>query len=121
MDALHAGGVEIVSPNFMNTRALSADAVVIPKAFRRAAEIPRESAPEDLVFDKAEEAESLEHLRQAYVKVVDDIGKQEGRLKDTPEGPEHDKAQRRLSSLQSRKERLEELIAGRESAAGKGE
>jgi len=121
MDSLHDGGVEIVSPNFMNTRALSADTLVIPKPSLRAAEIHSESSPEDVVFDKAEEAESIENLRLAYVHVAEEIDTQEKRIKESSEGPERERAQRDLSLLKLRKERLAKTIASREPKATEGE
>jgi hypothetical protein len=121
LDSLHDGGVEIVSPNFMNTRALPADTVVIPKPSRRAAEIQPEPSPESVVFDKAEEAESLENLRLAYAKVAEEIGTQEDRIKGAPEGPERERAQHEMSMLQLRKERLEKVLSARESSAAEGD
>ena len=57
MDALHGGGVEIVSPTFMNTRAQADDKRFIPQLAREAAVDETEPSPESVVFDKAEEAE----------------------------------------------------------------
>ncbi|MDX1500786.1 MAG: mechanosensitive ion channel family protein [Thermoanaerobaculia bacterium] len=59
LDELHGDGVEIVSPNFMNTRALSPDSPVMPRRPAMARQ-KLERAPEEVVFDKAEEAEERE-------------------------------------------------------------
>jgi small-conductance mechanosensitive channel len=69
LDALHRAGIEIVSPNFMNTRALSADDRFISQP---ASESPGKSQPhaEDVVFDKAEDAASVEKIRTA-IAVID--------------------------------------------------
>ncbi len=115
LDSLHGGGVEIVSPTFMNTRALSADAVVLPKRSRQAPPLEPETAPEDVVFDKAEEAESLESLRQAHAEVIESIKAGENRVKETAEGADREKVKRELSAQQLRKQRLEKIIARRES------
>ena len=69
LDALHAAGIEIVSPNFMNTRAVSIDEPVIPKPSRKAGQRKRTQA-EDIVFDKADEAASVEEIRKA-IELVD--------------------------------------------------
>lgn len=118
LDSLHDGGVEIVSPNFMNTRALPTDAIFIPKASRRAAAIEPESSPEDLVFDKAEEAESLETVRLACRKVAEEIEALEGQVKNAPTDADREKVQRELSLLQLRKTRLERIISDREAKSG---
>ncbi len=115
LDGLHGGGVEIVSPTFMNTRALSADAAILPKRSRQTPAPEPESAPEDVVFDKAEEAESLESLRQGHAKVIESIKAVENRVKEATEGSDREKVKRELSSLQLRKQRLEKIIVRRES------
>jgi small-conductance mechanosensitive channel len=119
LDSLHENGVEIVSPNFMNTRALSPGAVVIPeqKSQKVEAEVESESSPEATVFDKADEAETIENLRLSCAKLTEEIGAQEDRVKKTPEGAEREKAQRELSVLQRRKQKLEQVISDRERAS----
>jgi len=64
LDALHEAGIEIVSPTFMNTRAIADDVQFIPERpaprFRR-----REVKAEEIAFDKAEQAANAEKLRSA--------------------------------------------------------
>ena len=64
LDALHLAGIEIVSPNFMNTRALGKDVSFIPVPSRKAPQAAKTQA-EDLAFDKAEQAASVESIRKA--------------------------------------------------------
>jgi len=68
LDTLHDGAVEIVSPQFNNARILEADKEFIPHPARKKRVPAADSAPVDVAFDKAEEAESLgikkEHLAQ---------------------------------------------------------
>ena len=117
MDSLHNGGVEIVSPSFMNTRALAADTAVIPKRSRQVAEEKPESLPEDVVFDKADVAESLENLRLARDRVLEEIKSKEQGVKEAAEGAEREKVERELSVLQLRKKRLDKIISDRETRA----
>lgn len=65
LDALHGAGIEIVSPNFMNTRALEPGAQVIPAQQAAAPPAPQEdgTTAEEVAFEKADEAASIEHLR----------------------------------------------------------
>ncbi len=79
LDALHRGGVEIVSPTFMNTRALDPQHKIIPT---RGPIIPpgaETSVPEAIVFDKAEEADTVESLKKALAKLdvhIDELAKE---------------------------------------------
>lgn len=68
LDSLHEGGIEIVSPSFMNTRALDRHATVLPQSLRESV-ATSQAAPEQLAFDKAEEAATIEQIRQAIVRL----------------------------------------------------
>lgn len=72
LDALHEAGVEIVSPNFMNTRALQPGEPVIPERERVVVSEERTNA-EAIAFDKAEDAASLESVRKAIERVDADL------------------------------------------------
>lgn len=69
LDSLHAKKIEIVSPNFMNTRALSDKHAFIPA---RVGKKSKTTAPkaEDMAFDKAAEAASVEDIRRS-IEAVD--------------------------------------------------
>jgi small-conductance mechanosensitive channel len=84
LDTLHENGVEIMSPAFMNQRRLPDDSRIIPA---KAKKEPSESVPvaENVVFDKAEEAEQVEKVKQ---QLMDKI--QEGK-KDLENASEEDK------------------------------
>lgn len=80
LQALHEAGIEIVSPNFMNTRALDHGAPVIPQVLRKPAEAEGSQA-EAVAFDKADEAASVEEIR----KQIEALDKQ---LAEAAEGEE---------------------------------
>lgn len=64
LDVLHGAGVEIASPTLMSQRRLSEDSRLVPGvSFLRRGQAPSERAPEDIIFDKAEQAEYIERLR----------------------------------------------------------
>ena len=71
LDALHEANVEIVSPNFMNTRALREGKAFIPAPSRKRAKAAAQAAAESLAFDKAEDAASLEKIR-VQIQQVDE-------------------------------------------------
>lgn len=62
LDQLHAAGIEIVSPNFMNQRQLPAEQVFsAPPKYRRVQEDDAPS-PESKIFDKAEKVVKIRTL-----------------------------------------------------------
>ncbi len=65
LDSLHGAGIEIVSPTFMYTRQQSASEHILSSAEEINMEIHEEqSTPETIIFDKADEAESIEKVRK---------------------------------------------------------
>jgi len=65
LDALHADGIEIVSPRFQNERHYDKSDTFIPPADAGHPSVERDAAPVEVVFDKAEEAETLDGLQFA--------------------------------------------------------
>jgi small conductance mechanosensitive channel len=63
LDHLHGGGIEVVSPNFMNSRQLDVNKQVIPlKSKVNPIEITEHQSVEEKIFDKAEVASDRELL-----------------------------------------------------------
>jgi len=62
LDRLHEAGIEIVSPSFMNQRHLPETTQFIPEISSQGTSSRKVPAPEEIVFDKAEEAKSIENL-----------------------------------------------------------
>ena len=114
MDALHEAGVEIVSPRFMNTRELERDRVFVPEVVVPSSVAPRATKPEDVVFDKAEEAESLESLRAGHAELREQIASLEKRKGQAGDASERKGLEAELTRLRSRGERLDQLIAARQ-------
>jgi small-conductance mechanosensitive channel len=71
LSVLHAQKIEIASPSVMDRREFPTDHVYIPK---KAQEEPAVEAPvqaiEEMAFDKAEDAESLEQLKREEQKLL---------------------------------------------------
>jgi small-conductance mechanosensitive channel len=106
LDALHANDIEIVSPNFMNTRVVADDKSFIPKPSREHSH-DQQTQAEDVAFDKAEEAASVEEIRKAIELVNAGLLALES---DTGEP-----AEALRKKLEARKERLgKKLIAAEE-------
>ncbi len=104
LDALHSAGIEIVSPNFMNTRSLGDRGPVIPKPAKT--KKGTDSQVEDVAFDKAEEAATVEEIRKAIELIDADLAK----IAETP----GDTALGSKDELNTRKLRLTEQLKSAE-------
>ncbi len=104
MDGLHAEGIEIVSPAFMNTRALEKGQVFIADVAAEAESTSGAPSLDAMVFDKAGKAESVTKLRET-------LGETEARLRECDAiiaSPANEAA---LEAAQKEKLQLEERIA----------
>lgn len=114
LDALHGKGIEIVSPTFMNTRALDPEQKIRPDRVFAKSHSEEEPIAESLVFDKADEAESLERLRQSLAAVEESIKQAELQLKETDSAHLKREIEARQSWLKTRLDALQEVIQERE-------
>ena len=116
LDALHEGGVEVVSPTFMNTRALTADAKIIPRKQRRkpATEDPAGATADDVAFAKANEAESLESMRERHQEILERVKESQEQLKAAETDGEKEALATRIEQLEKNAELLAGLITRRE-------
>ncbi|MDH3283615.1 MAG: mechanosensitive ion channel [Acidobacteriota bacterium] len=115
MDELHRGGVEIVSPTFMNQRVFPHDAAFIPQERQgRQAGPPEEvAAPEAVVFDKADEAEALgmmERRMEEMTKRLEELKKQG---EESNDDAEKERISKDVAGLEERQKRLVQSIAER--------
>ncbi len=116
MDALHDGGVEIVSPNFMNQRILDESQKFVPRRTRAAsAEALQGSTPEALLFDKAEQAESVEKMQERYRQLGKDIEADKELLKTAEEPDEKQELEHRIELLKRRRQALAEMAKAKEA------
>ena len=84
LDSLHQAGVEIVSPNFMNTRDVSGQTFASQPLVKQPP--PLESKePEEIIFDKAEQAATLEDQKAYLIKVEKQLEVLEENLSEASE------------------------------------
>ena len=105
--------MEIVSPTFMNTRALSERMRMIPESDLAEAGVET-TVPEELVFDKAEQAESLEKLRERYESMGEEIEATKKRCEDAVYDSEKQALKGELERLELSRKRLAEYIKKRD-------
>jgi len=107
LDTLHAADVEIMSPNFMNTRQISDDGPAIPKMSRQEPIIEvMQSSPESMIFDKAEKAEQKE---LKALQLADEIKALQTRIKQADE-PQKEELKAQLERKQLQIKTLEQAI-----------
>lgn len=117
-DILHQNGIEIVSPHFMNQRPLSEEQVFIPReGYRRGRSLEEKNgeAAEDLVFDKADEAETLVRLQEKYEAVKKEIEASKEFMKNAKTAGEKEIHKQNIEQLEQREKRLDTIIKMRES------
>ncbi len=119
LDRFHDAGVEIVSPNFMNTRMIQDGTRIIPEMVREAPVADASPPPEELIFDKAEEAGAVEALKGESEGYKARIAELEAVIKDASEA-EKVQAKTELDTLQGKVEELEQTILTSENALATG-
>jgi len=110
LDTLHGAGVEIVSPSFMNQRRLDNEVKVLPVLHHQA---PSPDAPssEEIVFDKAEQAEQQE---KAEIDLHERIRTLEGQARES-EGEEKEQIEDLIVRARNQ---LAEVESHRQDVAG---
>ena len=113
LETLHQAGVEIVSPNFMNTRDVSGQ-VFAAKTLLKEPPAAESSGPEEIIFDKAEQAATLEE-QKAYLA---EIEKRLEFLKEESANADENK-QAKLDAATSRLQRQHRLLQSKISGTEK--
>ena len=106
MDQLHKGGIEIVSPNFMNQRQVN-DIQFIPKITKESKPVWDEKSPEELIFDKAIKADKIDDKIESLAKIDEEIKGLKSALKDAED---KDKIKKRIKTLEELKEKINSTI-----------
>ena len=114
---MHGNGIEIVSPAFMNQRQLDPQRKVIPDLpvlhDRNKSEAVSQ-APEEKIFDKAVEAESLDELKSGLEQTRGEIKKARAALKEAnPGGGDH--IENQIVELEHRERWLADKIEQQET------
>jgi small conductance mechanosensitive channel len=108
LDVLHENNIEIVSPNFMNQRILPVDKPFIPKStLKKATTKTNQKSPEDIIFDKADVAESKEKIKEILQKNKEELIFLEELIgKDS----ENEELKEKLVRLEKRNDYLQKIL-----------
>ena len=113
MDRLHLADVEIVSPVFMNQRALTPNMRFVPEVIQPTLadeKLKKGVTPDSMVFDKAEEAESVEKLRDRLEETSNKLEEAKTRLKESSFEDDTSSVKEEISSLESRIQWLKAVL-----------
>ena len=110
IDALHAADIEIVSPTFMNQRQVN-DTVFISKNYHtKDKKVINENTPENLIFDKADEAEGLERRKLLLEEVQQKLKEEQKNLKEATETTHKASIEEKIKKAKELKEKIENKI-----------
>jgi hypothetical protein len=116
-DFLHRAGLEIVSPTFMNQRVYDPGRRFMPPAVAGGATDDEPALkPEDIVFDKAEEAASIERLQERREALKKDMSHLKKRIDEAGEESLRADLSIELETLDARLKRLDAYIAARQQS-----
>lgn len=107
LDALHEGGVEIVSPSFLNLRRPEGDYRFVP-AEPRPSRPDHRDVPEEIIFDKAERAAKLDELHRELDELeerLEDLRHSAGQKKGASED-----VRAEIERLEARRDRLRKVL-----------
>jgi hypothetical protein len=112
LDALHEAGIEIVSPNYMNTRSLGAGSRAVPVSVV-AADTENDNNhpdPDAVVFDKAQQAEGMDKLKKDYTEASQELIGIEQELKEAGPGDQRQPLNLKKKKLEARLLRTDKEI-----------
>lgn len=113
---MHGNGIEIVSPAFMNQRQMDPERKIIPERPVLHDHLKQDSvsqAPEEKIFDKAVEAESLDELKLNLDTTRGEIKIARNSLKEAAAG-NSETLETLIAELEKRENWLTSTIKGRE-------
>jgi small-conductance mechanosensitive channel len=117
LDSLHAASIEIVSPTFMNQRVLDPSRQFIPtQTSGEKPEAEQHELPEAVVFDKADEAESIEKLFERRKEINEELEEARKALNDMPANGDRSDLEAQIEKLERRLKSLDEYIRKRKDA-----
>lgn len=102
LDTLHADDIEINSPSMVDRREFPIDHRYMPlHVASKEPPAEEEAAIEEMAFDKAEEAESIEQLRREEKKLVEKLGDNPPQGGKKPTKTQREAIERKIDQIQT--------------------
>lgn len=109
MDFLHANGIEIVSPTFMNQRRVE-EKEFIPKQNHKNPVEEKGPSPEELIFDEAIESEKIEKKKDYLEELVDKQEALKKQLNEMKDETEVNRTKASIDKIGKQKRKVEQSI-----------
>ena len=110
LDTLHEAGIEIMSPNFVNQRQIMGEPPAIPKKLNRSeieeARILDNITTEHVMFDKAQEAETIENRKEKIVEIEIKVKGFEEEMRSAPDSEAKKNLQEKIKKWKEIREKL---------------
>ncbi|MBN2079263.1 MAG: mechanosensitive ion channel [Spirochaetes bacterium] len=120
LDVLHQDGIEIVSPSFMNRREYDEQKSFIPPVTQQEPEeSSSESKVEEIAFDKAEEADSIEKLKEDYSALIKKKEELSEKIKEESDKESKKEMEDEIKRIEKRSEELTKYIEKRQKEKNK--
>jgi len=115
LDVLHQDGIEIVSPSFVNRREYDEQKSFIPPVIQQESdEKSNESNVEELAFDKSEEAESIEKLKESYNDMLKKKEELSEKIKEVSDKERKKEMEDEIQHIEKRSEAMTKYIEKRQ-------
>jgi small-conductance mechanosensitive channel len=117
LDALHSKGIEIASPSLVDRREFPSDFHYIPVRTETGKNKAKTAVIEDVAFDKADEAQSIEQLKQKQETLVKVLVDKKEKIKT----PSKEKKAEIAQKIDKIKEEIDAKVQAKEEKKSKGE
>lgn len=107
LDRLHGAKIEIVSPNFMNTRTVQ-DIDIIPKTQRHSPKESSDGSVEKIIFEKAEKASAITNIKTEIGRLFAILENDESPVSESEKKELEEKIEQLKIELRLKKELLSE-------------
>jgi len=106
LDVLHEAKVEIVSPTFMNQRQVNEQTFIPRKVKQTTVDTQTTAKPEEVIFDKAEKAESIEKRKDKIDDIENKIKELHAQLKEASGAEKKAAVQEKIDKAKALKEKI---------------
>lgn len=107
LDRMHGAKIEIVSPNFMNTRTVQ-DVQMIPKGQKHSPKENSDGSVEKIIFEKAEKASAISNIQLEIEKLAAQLEDKEEPVSDEQKNSAVTKIEQLKVELKIKEEQIQE-------------
>ena len=110
LDSLHEANIEIMSPNFVNQRQIKDEPPAIPKKLKQSEKEEAKKldnvSTEHVMFDKAQEAETIENRKEKIVEIEGKVKGFEEEMKETQDSEAKEALKEKIQKWKEIREKL---------------